>query len=41
MKAQVEEFGVSEAEEAIDDLAALGITYPVTINLYEDPGCTH
>jgi len=33
MKAQVEEFGVSEAEEAIDDLAALGITYPVTINL--------
>lgn len=33
MKAQVEGYGVSEAEEAVDDLAALGITYPVTIDL--------
>lgn len=33
MKAQVEAQYVTEAEEAVDDLAALGITYPVTINL--------
>ena len=33
MKAQVEGYGVTEAEEALGDLAALGISYPVTINL--------
>lgn len=33
MKAQVVAQYITEAEEAVDDLAALGITYPVTINL--------
>ena len=33
MQTQVEGYGVTEAEEAIDDLAALAIAYPVTINL--------